>query len=79
MPNLFFPQASLPARGLPRPRSRAPQVFGFYWEMLHNRSGNIVGDGFSRHVIPQLQARPGYRYRVTPLRSDLRQETVWPS
>ena len=45
----------------------SPQVFGFYWEMLHDRSGDVVGDGFSRATPPPLQAQPGYSYRITPL------------
>ncbi|WP_457325155.1 hypothetical protein [Roseateles sp. P5_E11] len=79
MPNLWIPHASRPACGLPRLRRQPPQVFGFYWEMLHDRSGDVVGDGFSRCTFPQLLMRPGYSYRITPLRSDLRQEAVWPS
>lgn len=77
--NLVISHAShRPARGLPRLRSRALQVFGFYWEMRHDRSGDIVGDGFSRAVFPQLRPRPGYSYRITPLCSDMRAEAVWP-
>ncbi len=57
----------------------AQQAFGFYWEMLHERSGEVVGDGFSRATLPQLDARPGYSYRITPLSPQAPREVVWPS
>ena len=76
MPDLFVPRADRPAR---HPRPHAPRVspptpaapvpFGFYWQMLHDRSGDVVGDGFSRTVLPRLTPRAGYSYRITCLHS----------
>ena len=44
-----------------------PAAFGFYWEMVHDRSGDVVGDGFCRSQPPALLDHPGYSYRITPL------------
>ncbi|HEU6455386.1 MAG TPA: hypothetical protein VN201_07975 [Roseateles sp.] len=42
-------------------------VFGFYWEMTHDRSGDVVGTGFCRDQWPQLRPQSGYSYRVVKL------------
>lgn len=72
MPESHRLHADRPARNLrprtPRANPRAPTPpFGFYWEMLHDRSGDVVGDGFSRAVFPRLTPRRGYSYRITCL------------
>lgn len=73
MPEPHLLHAGHPARKLwPRAprlitRGPAPPPFGFYWEMLHDRSGDVVGDGFSRAVLPRLTPRRGYSYRITCL------------
>lgn len=35
--------------------------------MVHDRSGQVVGDGFSRAEPPRLLPHPGYSYRLTRL------------
>lgn len=42
-------------------------VFGFYWEMTHDRSGEVVGSGFCREQRPQLRPQSGYSYHVVAL------------
>jgi hypothetical protein len=53
---------------------KSPLPFGYYWEMVHDRSGDIVGDGFCRDTPPQLPPRSGYSYRVVRLYSSANQE-----
>lgn len=85
MLDLLVLRASRPARNpWPRaartnPRSPAPPPFGFYWEMLHDRSGDVVGDGFSRAVFPRLTPRHGYSYRITCLHDARRWELACPA
>jgi hypothetical protein len=35
--------------------------------MRHDRSGEVVGSGFSREQQPQLRPQSGYSYRVVEL------------
>ena len=42
-------------------------VFGFYWEMTHDRSGDVVGSGFCRDQRPRLRPQSGYSYHVVEL------------
>jgi len=42
-------------------------IFGFYWEMTHDRSGEVVGSGFSREQLPRLRPQAGYSYSVVEL------------
>jgi hypothetical protein len=44
--------------------ARHAAVFGYFWEMVHRRSGTVVGEGFSRQ-LPTLRRQPGYDYRLT--------------
>lgn len=86
MPDLLVPRAARPAR---HPWPRAPRAhprtaaaappFGFYWEMLHDRSGDVVGDGFSRTILPRLTPRLGYSYRITCLHSARPWEVACPA
>ena len=86
MPDLFVPRADRPAR---HPRLRVPRVSppapvapapcGFDWEMLHDRSGDVVGDGFSRAVLPRLAPRAGYSYRITCLHNARPWEVACPA
>lgn len=57
------------------PRRRAPEVFGYFWEMVHQRSGTVVGEGFSRQW-PTLRRQPGYGYRLTRL-GRVEEEGAW--
>lgn len=50
------------------PRVPAPVgAFGYYWEMTHDRSGEVVGSGFSRDERPHLREQAGYSYRWVEL------------
>ena len=51
-------------------------VFGYFWEMVHRRSGAVVGEGFSRHP-PALRRQPGYDYRLTRL-AEIDRSSTWP-
>lgn len=57
------------------PRHGAAEVFGYFWEMVHQRSGTVVGEGFSRHW-PALRRQPGYGYRLTRL-ARIREDDAW--
>jgi hypothetical protein len=39
-------------------------AFGFYWEVVHERSGDVIGDGLGRAEPPRLPDRPGCATRV---------------
>lgn len=53
----------------------ATRVFGYFWEMVHRRSGTVVGEGFCRH-LPALRQQPGYDYRLTRL-AEIDRSTPW--
>ena len=44
--------------------ARQVAVFGYFWEMVHRRSGAVVGEGFCRQ-LPALRRQHGYDYRLT--------------
>ena len=54
-----------------------PEVFGYYWETVHLRTGDVVGEGFSR-LRPQLRQQPGYGHRLFAV-VELNREDVWTS
>ncbi|MFK4705640.1 hypothetical protein ABIC83_002479 [Roseateles asaccharophilus] len=50
---------------LAKPSVEVP--FGYYWQLVHIKSGEVVGDGFARGPLPSLQDRPCYAYQTTEL------------
>lgn len=54
-----------PVSILAKPSADVP--FGFYWQLVHIKSGEVVGDGFARGPLPSLQDRPCYAYQTTAL------------
>lgn len=50
-------------------------VFGYFWETVHLRTGDVVGEGFSR-MRPQLREQPGYGHRLFAV-VELHREEAW--
>jgi hypothetical protein len=61
--------------GLPAASGSATRVFGYFWEMVHRRSGTVVGEGCCRH-LPALRRQPGYDHRLTRL-AEIDRSTPW--
>ena len=60
MPGPFIPAPAAPPR---------PPAFALYWEMTHDRSGEVVGSGFCRDQQLRLRPQTGYSYRVVELQA----------